>query len=130
VLALVVVIDLGKAVDRLGDGGQLFRRHGHRRQRRGADALGREDGADAGNLAFAAQVFQPAQDGPFANAEARGQFGERRRTEREIALEVVEQAEVERRRPSEADAHGAAGEEDAGRRLPGNSPSLAKVAVS
>ena len=95
VLALVVVIDLGKTVDRSCHRLESLRRHGHCRQRRGADALRREDRPDARNLALAAQLFETAQNRALANAEARRQLGKRRRTEREIALEFVEQAEFE-----------------------------------
>ena len=46
VIARVVVIDLGKTVDRPGHRLELFRRHGHRGQGAGTDALGRKNGAD------------------------------------------------------------------------------------
>ena len=95
-LALVVVIDLGKTVHCLRDDFQLFRRHGHRRQCRGADALGCKDRPDARDLAFAAKIFQPADDHSFGHAKARRQLGKRRRAEREIALEIVEQPELQR----------------------------------
>ena len=95
VLAFVVVIDLGEAIDRSGNRRQLFRRYGHRRQCRGADALRGEDGADPRNLAFTAQVFEPAEDDLLAHPQACRQFGEGRRAEREVALEVVEELEVE-----------------------------------
>jgi hypothetical protein len=41
------------------------------------------------------QLCETAQNRALANAEARRQLGKRRRTEREIALEFVEQAEFE-----------------------------------
>ena len=93
--ALIVVIDLGKPIDRRGNRCQLFWRNGHGRERRGSDAFRGEDGTDARNLAFAAQVFEAAENDFFADPKARRQLGERSRHQRKIALEVVEQLEVE-----------------------------------
>jgi hypothetical protein len=87
----------GKAIDRLGDQRKLLRRQGHRGQRAGANALGCEDGADARDLPLAAQRLEHPQDGAFGDPEARRQLGEGCRTQREIPLELVEQAKVERR---------------------------------
>jgi hypothetical protein len=95
-LAHMKMIDFGETVDRFGDAIELFLRNSHRRQRTGADALGCEDRADAGDLSLAPQLFEQAQNGPLGDAEARGELGERRRTERKIALKIVEQVNIER----------------------------------
>jgi hypothetical protein len=95
-LALVVVVDLRKAIDRLGDGGQFLRRYSHRRQRAGTNALGRKDGADAGDFALATQRLEQAQDGVLSHTKALPDFSERCRAKREVPLEVVQQTKVER----------------------------------
>jgi hypothetical protein len=70
-LALVIVVDFRKAIDRLGDCRKLCRWHRHRCQRAGADSLGREDRADARYLAFAAQRLKPPQDSTFSGTPRR-----------------------------------------------------------
>jgi len=95
VLAFVVVVDLGKARDRRSHRRQLLRRHRHRRQGAGTDPLGGKDGADARHLALAAQRLEHAQDGTLGDTQSGCQLGKRCRTQREVALEIVEQTEVE-----------------------------------
>ncbi|KFB72806.1 MAG: hypothetical protein AW09_001960 [Candidatus Accumulibacter phosphatis] len=95
-LAFVIVVNLGKAVDRRGNHGQFVCRYRHRCQRTGADAFRSENGADARDLAFATQRFQCPQHGSLGNSEPGSQFGKWRRTERKIPLKVVEQAKVDR----------------------------------
>jgi hypothetical protein len=96
VLALVIVVDFREAVDHLGDCSKLRRWHRHRCQRAGADSLGREDRADARDLAFAAQRLKPPQDSTLGNPQAARQLGKGRRTERKVALKLIQQAEIER----------------------------------
>ena len=93
--AMAVPAQQLEAVDRGSHRFELRRRNRHRGQRRGADPLGREDGADARDLALAAQLLKPGQNRSLADPEARRQFGEGRRTQRKIALEFVEQAKLE-----------------------------------
>jgi hypothetical protein len=95
VLALVIVVDFGKAIDHLGDRSKLRRWHRHRCQRAGADSFGREDRADARDLAFAAQRLKPLQDSALGHPQAGRQFGKGRRTERKVALKFVQQAKIE-----------------------------------
>ena len=94
-LALVVVIDLGKAVDRFRNVAQSFGGHGHRRQGAGTDAFWREDCANARNLSFAPQGLQHAQNRYFGNAEPGCQFAKGRRAERKVPLKVVKQSKIE-----------------------------------
>jgi hypothetical protein len=137
VLAPVVVIDAGEGVDDGDDAGQVAHRHGHRGEGAGADPVGGEDRADAADLAAVTQPLEPGEHVACAAAEACRDGRPRLGDQRETALEVVEQREVEgvgvgrsgtclragrqraesrawcRYSSSEADALPAGGEEDA-----------------
>jgi hypothetical protein len=71
--------------------------HRHRRQRAGADPLGCKDRADTSDLALAAQPLEQPQDSASQQRRgARPSFGEGCRAERKVALEIVQQAKIER----------------------------------
>ena len=89
-LADVVLIDLGKAVDRIGNDTQLFRRDRHGGQRARPNTFGCEHSAYPGDLSFAPQLLQHAQHNIFRDAQFARQFGKRSRTQRKILLPFIQ----------------------------------------
>jgi hypothetical protein len=95
-LALVVVVDLGKPRDELRDRIQALGRHLHGRERRSTDRVRPKDRADAADGTEAAQGRQRLEDLVALDSDPVRDEVIGLGYQRELALEIVQQAELER----------------------------------
>jgi len=94
-LAQVVVVDLGEAVDPRRHRFHARRWHGERHQGAGAGAAVLEDGADPGKSATAFQLLKAGEDLFFAAIQRLGHGAVGLGAQRHAVLETVDQAAAE-----------------------------------
>ena len=94
-LALVVVVDLVEAADELGDLVEAVHRHAHGGQHALAEAARAEHGPDPADQAASLERGQPVDDLVLGAAQLLGHGGEGALDQRQIALELVQQAALQ-----------------------------------